>query len=219
MPAAADAGWRQRAAGQGYPESRAQHHRCHRTQVAGHGRLGTEIDRTMVETLDGTKNERCWSGANSSAKVSLAISTTVCRAGAAKSEMSLYTCISRSPGKPTDKFMMPVLCFNVISGEKSGSVAEDMIIDTGVCHLLEFGHQKDVRRDVCNVGKETGFLRVRSSTVKRQILSLSLLSWIRVSCHVANEESCPIRILHRNLLERETSTHLESSAPSVCCET
>ena len=32
-------------------------------------------------------------------------------------------------------------------------------------------------------------------------------------------KNCPIRILCRNLLERETSTHLESSVPLVCCET
>ena len=145
-------GWRlqtrdgdEQNSGQGYPESRAQHHRCHRTQVAGYGQLGTEIDRTTVETLDGAKNERCWSGANSSANATLAISTTVCRADAAKSEVSLHTCMSRSAGKPT----MPVSSFNVISGEshagnllwssefliaptEAGSVAEDMIIDTEV---------------------------------------------------------------------------------------
>ena len=165
--AAADARWRQeQISGQGYPESRAQHHRCLRTQVAGYGRLGTEIDRTTVETVDGTKNEQCWSGANSSSNATLAISTTVCRAGAAKSEVSLYTYISRSAGTPTDKSMMPVSSFNVISGEghagsllacpefllvttEAGSVAEDMIIDTEVYHLLKFGHQKDVRQDVC----------------------------------------------------------------------
>ena len=99
---------------------------------------------------------------------------TVCRAGAAKSEVSLCTYISTSAGKATDKFMMPVLCFSVISGEShagnplacpeflivltdASSVAEDMIIDTEVCHLLKFDHQKDVRRDVCNVGDERFF--------------------------------------------------------------
>ena len=100
-------------------------------------------------------------------------SMTVCRAGAI-SEVSLHTNISKSAGKATDKFMMPVLCFNVIRGEilasnilacseflnvptEAGSVAEDMIIDIEDYHLLKFGHQKDVRRDVCNVGDETGF--------------------------------------------------------------
>ena len=105
------------------------------------------------------------------ANATVATPTTVCRAGAAASEVSLYTYISKSAGKVTDKFMMPVLCLDVISGEshapigvfgvldcadRSVSVAEDMIIDTEAHHLLKFGHQKDVRRDVCNVGDETG---------------------------------------------------------------
>ena len=49
-----------------------------------------EIDRTMVETPDGTKNERCWSRANSSTNTALAISMTVCRAGAAENEVFLH---------------------------------------------------------------------------------------------------------------------------------
>ena len=39
---------------------------------------------------------------------------TVCRAGAA-SEVSLYTCTSKLTGKHTEKFMMLVPSFNVIS--------------------------------------------------------------------------------------------------------
>ena len=46
-----------------------------------------EIDRTMVETRDGTKNDRCWSKANSSANAALVISMTVCRAAAAENEV------------------------------------------------------------------------------------------------------------------------------------
>ena len=104
-----------------------------------------EIDKLLVETLDGSRNEWCWSRANFSANATLAISTTVCCAGAAKSEVRLCTYIS----KLTDKFMMPVLCFNVISGGSragsclacpeflivptgAGIVAKDMITDTGV---------------------------------------------------------------------------------------
>ena len=44
----ADARWRQeQTSGRGYPESRGQHHRYHRTQVAGHGRLGTGRHRQI----------------------------------------------------------------------------------------------------------------------------------------------------------------------------
>ena len=76
-----------------------------------------EIFKLLVETLDGSKNEWCWSRANFSANATLAISTTVCRAGAVKNEVRLFTFIS----KLTDKFMRPVLCFNVISGGSHAS--------------------------------------------------------------------------------------------------
>ena len=120
-----------------------------------------EIDKLLVENPEGSKYEWCWFRANFSANVTLAISTTVCRAGAAKSEVRFYTYIS----KFTDKFMMPVLCFNVTSGERhagnclacpeflivptgAGNVAEDMITDTGVNHTLKFSGQEDERRCV-----------------------------------------------------------------------
>ena len=96
---------------------------------------------------------------------------------------------------PQTSFMMPASSFNVISGEshggnllacsaflivptETGIVAEDMIIDTEVHHLLKFGHQKDVRRDVLQFNSETS-----------NSFGEFFLSWIRVSCHVANEES------------------------------
>ena len=75
------------------------------------------------------------------------------------------------------------------ANSSANSVAEDMISEIEVNDVLKFGHLKDLRRDVCNAGDVTGFLRECSSTVKRRIPSPSLLSWIRVSCHVANEES------------------------------
>ena len=83
--------------------------------VIAHRLLGMDVweQADIDRTPDGTKNGRCWSGANPSANATLAIPMTVCRAGAAKSEVSLYTYISKSAGKATDKFMMPVLCFFV----------------------------------------------------------------------------------------------------------
>ena len=78
--------------------------------------------------------------------------------------------------------------------QKPGSVAEDKIIDTEVYHLLKVGHQKGIQQDVCNVGNETALIRVCSSTVKRRIPSPSLLSWIRVSCHVTNAESLHVQL-------------------------
>ena len=66
------------------------------TDVIAHKLLGmdvweqAEIDRTMVETLDGTKNERCWSRANSSANATLANPMTICREGAEERSDSLH---------------------------------------------------------------------------------------------------------------------------------
>ena len=49
-----------------------------------------EIDKLLVETHDGTKNEWCWSRAKFSANATLPISMTVCRAGAASEVVSLH---------------------------------------------------------------------------------------------------------------------------------
>ena len=134
----------------------------------------TTIDKLLVKTLDGIKKEWCWSRPNFSADAPLATSTTVCRAGAAKSEVFLFTYISKPTSKPTDRFVMLVLCFNVTSGGSHtgnclscpefllmpigvGNAAEDMSTDTEVYHTLKCGHQEDVRRGACNVGDETGF--------------------------------------------------------------
>ena len=56
----------------------------------------SEIDCTMAETLDETKNEWCWSRANSSANATLAMSMTLCRARAA-CKVCLSTRTSRNP--------------------------------------------------------------------------------------------------------------------------
>ena len=64
-----------------------------------------------------------------------------------------------------------------------------MIIDTEVYHLSKFDHQKDVRRDVCNVGDETGFspnVQFNTETSNSFAESFEL---DQVSCHVANEDS------------------------------
>ena len=122
----------------------------------------------MEPRTSGVGQERIFS-----ANATLAISMTVCRAGAA-SEVSLYTYISKLTGKPTDKFLMPVPAFNVVSGGShagnclacpeilivptgASSVAEDMITDSEVYHTVKFGYQEDVRWDACMVGDRTGF--------------------------------------------------------------
>ena len=199
-----------------------------------------EIDKLLVETLDGSKYEWCWfSRANFSANATLSISTTVCRAGAAKSEVRLYTYIS----KPTDTFMMPVLCSNVISGGShagnclacpeflivptgAGNVAEDMIADTEVNHTLKFGHQQDVRRDACNVGNETGFAPIVQLSNQMLDFLTDSFEQDQVSSHVENEASsherrvsfahpyfqeCSIQLCAETCCGEKRFTSLESS--------
>ena len=57
-----------------------------------------EIDKLLVKTLDGTKDEWCWSRAKFRANAALASSTTVCPADAAESEVFLHSYISELTG-------------------------------------------------------------------------------------------------------------------------
>merc|ERR1719148_494428 len=132
------------------------------------------IDKLMVEELDGSKNEWGWSKAKLGANAILAVSMAVCRAGAASSEMPLYQYIAKLAGKPMDKFVLPVPCFNVINGGShagnrlacqefmilpvgAGSFKEAMNIGAEVYHTLKSVIKKKYGQDACNVGDEGGF--------------------------------------------------------------
>merc|ERR1712136_412930 len=108
-----------------------------------------KIDKLMVETLDGSKNEWGWSKSKLGANAILAISMAVCRAGAAANEMTLYSYISKLAGKPTDKFM--------IMPTGASSFKEAMIIGAEVYHTLKSVIKKKYGQDACNVGDEGGF--------------------------------------------------------------
>ncbi|CAK9045485.1 unnamed protein product [Durusdinium trenchii] len=134
----------------------------------------TEIDKLMVETLDGSQNEWGWSKAKLGANAILAVSMAVCRAGAAASRMPLYKYIARISGKPYDNFVMPVPSFNVINGGShagnrlacqefmilpvgAASFREAMCIGAEVYHNLKSVIKKKYGQDACNVGDEGGF--------------------------------------------------------------
>ena len=74
-----------------------------------------EIDKLMVQTLDGSKNEWGWSKSKLGANAILAVSLAVCRAGAHVNKFPLYKWISKLAGNNTDKFYLPVPSFNVIN--------------------------------------------------------------------------------------------------------
>merc|ERR1740121_936965 len=133
-----------------------------------------EIDKVMVEELDGTKNEWGWSKGKLGANAILAVSMAVCRAGAAASEMPLYQYIANISGKPMDKFVMPVPSFNVINGGSHAgnrlacqefmilpvgatSFKDAMCIGAEVYHTLKGCIKKKYGQDACNVGDEGGF--------------------------------------------------------------
>jgi len=133
-----------------------------------------DIDKVMVEELDGTQNEWGWSKSKLGANSILAVSMAVARAGAAAKSMPLYKYLAEMSGKPTDKFVMPVPSFNVINGGShagnrlacqefmilpvgASSFKEAMQIGAEVYHNLKKVVQKKYGQDACNVGDEGGF--------------------------------------------------------------
>merc|ERR1712196_335784 len=134
----------------------------------------TDIDKMMVETLDGSQNEWGWSKAKLGANAVLSVSMAIARAGAASKSMPLYKYVAELAGKPTDKFVMPVPSFNVINGGSHAgnrlACQEFMICPTGassfrealqmgceVYHTLKSVIKKKYGQDACNVGDEGGF--------------------------------------------------------------
>jgi len=133
-----------------------------------------EIDRVMVEIIDGTQNDWGWCKAGVGANAILAVSMAVCRAGAASMQMPLYQYIANLAGRPTDKYMMPVPAFNVINGGShagnrlacqefmilpvgASSFKEALVCGAEVYHTLKGVIKEKYGQDACNVGDEGGF--------------------------------------------------------------
>merc|ERR1712046_491284 len=134
----------------------------------------SEIDKMMVEILDGTQNDWGWSKSNLGANAILAVSMAICRAGAASMQIPLYEYIAYLAGRSTDKFVMPVPCFNVINGGSHAgnrlacqefmicpvgatSFRDALITGAEVYHTLKTCIKKKYGQDACNVGDEGGF--------------------------------------------------------------
>ncbi|CAD7929593.1 unnamed protein product [Amoebophrya sp. A25] len=133
-----------------------------------------EIDKKMVEDLDGSQNEWGWSKSKLGANAILAVSMAVCRAGAAAQQMPLYKHIAGLARVETDSFLMPVPSFNVINGGSHAgnklACQEFMILPVGAASFREamqigaevYAHLKKVvtkkyGQDAANVGDEGGF--------------------------------------------------------------
>lgn len=133
-----------------------------------------QIDKLMVETLDGSKNEWGWSKNKLGANAILAVSIAVCRAGAAAHKVSLYKYIAQLAEKKSDQIVLPVPFLNVINGGSHAgnklAFQEFMIAPVGapsfkealrygaeVYHTLKSGIKKKYGIDATNVGDEGGF--------------------------------------------------------------
>merc|ERR1719440_2664835 len=98
----------------------------------------------------------------------------ICRAGAASMQIPLYEYIAYLAGRPTDEFVLPVPCLNVINGGSHAgnrlACQEFMIVPTGaknfmdamcigaeIYHTLKTVIKKKYGQDACNVGDEGGF--------------------------------------------------------------
>merc|ERR1711865_1043738 len=134
----------------------------------------SEIDKLMVEIIDGTQNDWGWSKSTLGANAILAVSMAICRAGAASMQIPLYEYIAYLAGRPTDKFVMPVPSLNVINGGShagnrlacqefmilpvgASSFRDAMNIGAEVYHKLKEVIKKKYGQDACNVGDEGGF--------------------------------------------------------------
>merc|ERR1712196_638114 len=116
----------------------------------------SEIDKMMVETLDGSQNEWGWSKAKLGANAILAVSMAVARAGAASKSQPLYKYIAELAGKPTDKYVMPVPSFNVINGGSHAgnrlACQEFMILPVGASSFKEA--MQNAAEDMKKTGEE-----------------------------------------------------------------
>jgi enolase len=93
----------------------------------------SELDKYMVETLDGTQNEWGWCKKKLGANAILAVSLAVCKAGAAATKVPLWQHIANLAGNPTP--CMPVPSFNIINGGSHAgnklAMQEFMILPVG----------------------------------------------------------------------------------------
>lgn len=151
-----------------------------------------EIDKFMVEELDGSKNKWGWTKKTLGANAILAVSIALCRAGAAAEDLELFEYIAKLSNRPTEKFVMPVPAFNVINGGTHAgnrlacqeflvlpvgaqSFREAMAIGTAIYHFLKAAIKSRYGQDACNVGDEGGFApRIVDNTEALDILAQAI---------------------------------------------
>lgn len=76
-----------------------------------------ELDRLMVEKLDGSRSEYGWNKHKLGANAVLPVSLALARAGAAAKGLELYAYLAALARRPAT-YRLPVPCFNIINGGK-----------------------------------------------------------------------------------------------------
>lgn len=163
------------------------------------------IDQALID-LDGSPDMR---KGRLGANAILGASMAVCRAGAAKKGIPLYKHLNNLAGNPT--IMLPVPCFNVLSGGKGASnqlpIRELMILPTGAASFsqaMEIGVQifHKLKKIILlkyglsatSVGDEGGFEPAIKSTsealklVKEAITQAGFKDSVQVALDVAGSE-------------------------------
>ncbi|KAK2194904.1 bifunctional Enolase/Enolase-like [Babesia duncani] len=132
------------------------------------------LDKKMVEELDGTKNEYGFCKSKLGANAILVVSMAAARAAAAHLNIPLYVHLANLAGKPTNKFILPVPCLNVINGGShagnmlamqefmilpigAGSFREAIQMGSEVYHTLKKVISSKYGQDATNIGDEGGF--------------------------------------------------------------
>lgn len=100
------------------------------------------IDKLLVQSLDGSRNEYGWVKNKLGANSILAVSMAVSRAGANSAKLPLYKYLAELSGNGNeDDFLLPVPSFNVINGGKHAGNAlafqEFMVMPVGAANFKE----------------------------------------------------------------------------------
>ena len=100
------------------------------------------IDKLMVQELDGSKNEYGWVKSKLGANAILPISMAIARAGAASAKLPLYKYLAELSGNGNqDDFLLPLPSFNVINGGKHAgnklAFQEFMLMPVGANNFKE----------------------------------------------------------------------------------
>jgi len=133
------------------------------------------IDKLMVQQLDGSKNEYGWVKSKLGANAILSVSMSIARAGAASKKIPLYKYLAELSGNGNqENYLLPVPSFNVINGGKHAgnklAFQEFMLVPIGATtfkEALQMGSEtyqtlksiisKKYGINNTNVGDEGGF--------------------------------------------------------------